>query len=208
MVRRRMPPLAAGEVACPFAALAAPSPVDGRPIATELVSYGYGGDPLALVDAFGRLMLPPLLALLDLGVALEAHGQNLLVVVKDHRPVRLLYRDMGGLRISPVRLAGNGIEAPALRGDLVTDEPDQLRTKLVASAVGTVLFELVAVLARAYGIEESAAWERLSRTVPARYAGHLATDTVPVKAMTAMRLAAEPLHDQWAQVRNPMAEWL
>jgi hypothetical protein len=38
-----------------------------------------------------ELALPPMLTLLSRGIALEAHGQNTLVVLRDGRPVRVLY---------------------------------------------------------------------------------------------------------------------
>ncbi len=82
VVHRRVPALAPGELAMPLAALAAPSPASGAPIVTELVDTGYGGDPLAFVEGLARVLLPPVLELLALGIALEAHGQNLLGVVR------------------------------------------------------------------------------------------------------------------------------
>jgi siderophore synthetase component len=208
MLRRRMPRLAAGEVALPLAALFAPSPATGRPIVTEIVEDGYGGDALSCVEALAEVLLPPLLQLLARGVALEAHGQNVLVVVHSGRFRRLLYRDLGGLRISPRRLARHGIEVPPLRGDLSTDNPDELRAKVFASAVSTVLGELVAVLSRELGLDEGKAWRRVAgavRTEEGPDAAALLAAPLPIKAMTAMRLATDPLADIWAELPNPMA---
>ncbi len=61
-------------------------------------------------------MLPPLLTMLHLGVALEAHGQNTLVAIEDGRPVDVFYRDVGGIHVSPQRLARAGVEMPPLKG--------------------------------------------------------------------------------------------
>ena len=205
MVLRRMPALAPGEVALPLAALFAPSPATGRPIVLELVNQGYQDDPLSCVDALAGLLLPPLLRLLDLGIGLEAHGQNVLAVVRGGRFVRLLYRDFGGVRISPRRLAAHGIEAPPLRGDLVRDDPAVLRTKVFASAVSTVLGELVTVLSRELGTDEDKAWRRVAgaaRDEPG--AAALFTGPLPVKATTAMRLADHPVDDIWTVLDNPM----
>jgi siderophore synthetase component len=209
VIHRYLPGLPAGDLALPLAALAAPSPADGRPIAAELVRLGYGGDAGALIAALAGLLLPPLFALLEFGIALEAHGQNLLAVVRDHRPVRLLYRDFGGVRISPYRLARHGREAPDLRGDLVADDPDVLRTKLLA-ALTTVLGELVAVLARCTDLDPADGWRRIAEVWGPRRHEHadgpsLFAPTLPVKATTAMRLSTQPLDDIWAQVPNPLA---
>src|SRR5262249_6168155 len=139
MLIRRMVRLDRGELAMPAAALAAPSPVDGRPLLVECVG---AADPLGYLRRLATVMLPPLLTLLRLGVALEAHGQNLLLVVRHGEPVRLLYRDLGGVRLSPARLRRHGVDPPALHGDLPTDDPVNLRTKLFAAAVTTVLGEV------------------------------------------------------------------
>ena len=208
MVWREGPTLAAGEVALPLAALAAPSNSDGRPLVVEVVTIGYGGNALAFLQRLAQLMLPPLLTLLDLGVALEAHGQNLLIVLRDGRPERTVYRDIGGVRISALRLRTHDIEAPPLRGDLVTEDPHVLRTKVLASAVSTVVGELVALLAREFGTDEQDAWAlvaAVARAHPGAATAGLFDDTLPIKAMTAMRLATDPLVDLWARVPNPMA---
>src|SRR5439155_7204632 len=85
--------LSPGEVAVPFAALDA-----------------------AQVDfaALVAVTVPPLLRMLAAGVALEAHGQNTLLVLRDGHPARLLYRDLGGVRVSPLRSG----DCPPLLGDL------------------------------------------------------------------------------------------
>ncbi|MYR59319.1 IucA/IucC family siderophore biosynthesis protein, partial [Streptomyces sp. SID625] len=71
------------------------------------------------------------LGLLELGVALEAHGQNLLVVLSaSGAPVRLVYRDLADIRVSPARLARHGIAVPALPERNLTDDPAALRRKL------------------------------------------------------------------------------
>lgn len=206
VVCRRAPATRPGETVLPLAALAARSPTDGHPLAAEAARAGYGGDPVAFLGALARVLLPPLTTLLRLGVALEAHGQNTLVALRDGRPVRLLYRDVGGVRVSPARLRAAGIEPPPLRGDLPTDDPEQLRTKL-AAAVGVVLAEQVAVLATATGAEPAALWAAVGSAARAAYADQpdaagdraaLLDRPLPVKATTAMRLAADPLTDRWA----------
>ena len=208
VVYRRMPPMRSDEVALPMGALTAPSPADGRPIIVEVVRDGYHGDPHDFVEAFATLLLAPLLTLLDLGVALEAHGQNVLVVLRDGRLARLAYRDMGGLRVSPARLLRHGIEPPELRGDLASDDPEVLRTKLFASAVSTVLSETITVLARHLGADRERAWSQVAAIARAHggaEANALFHSTLPMKATTAMRLATDPLDDLWTQLPNPMA---
>jgi siderophore synthetase component len=193
MLVRDAPRLRAGERALPVAALTA-----GRPGVEDLVG---GGDPVNFLAGFAGLLLPPLFALLDLGVALEAHGQNLIVVTAHGRPHRLLYRDFGGVRVSPAALHRHGIEAPPLRGDIPSDDPEELRAKVLASAVATVLAGLVAYLARRYGPEPERLWAAVAPHCPAWLRER---DTLPLKALTAMRLAGT-VDDAWTAVPNPVA---
>jgi siderophore synthetase component len=209
MVRRAVPVPPEGAL-LPLAALAAPSPATGRALLTEAVTLGYQGRPMRFAAALVRLLLPPLLRLLDRGVALEAHGQNTLVLLRGGRPARIYYRDVGGVRLSPARL---GDAAPALHGDLAADDPAVLRTKLLA-ALTVVLGELAATLTREYGTPPAALWRVVARVARDTFAqlsggyGHaeaMFAATLPVKATTAMRLAADPLADLWTALPNPLA---
>ena len=135
------------------------------------------------------------------------------VVLRDGRPVRLVYRDLGGVRVSPRRLAAAGLAAPPLHGDLESDDPHVLRTKLAAALLGGALAEIVALLTREYGTDTL--WDRAGRALHRAYDAlpaaaradrdALCQAPLPVKATTAMRLADHPLDDQWATRPNPMA---
>jgi staphyloferrin A synthase len=207
VIRREPPRVGANEQAVPLAALAA-ARTAGRPIVVELIRHGYAGAPHPFLADLTDLLIAPMLRLLALGVALEAHGQNLVLVLRHGRPVRLLYRDMGGIRVSPARLRAAGVDAPPLAGDLTSDDPDVLRAKVFAAMVATVLAELVTVLAREYGAEPATFWTRIARAVPAGTADGAALlhATLPVKATTAMRLSCSPTEDVWASVPNPLAD--
>ncbi|MFI7545415.1 IucA/IucC family protein [Actinoplanes sp. NPDC049599] len=193
-LRRQAPRLGPGETALPLGALAPLLP-------------GLAADPYAWWRDLARLLFPPLVTVLDRGVALEAHGQNTLLVLHGARPVRILYRDLGGVRVSARRLHAAGVEAPPVEGDLPTDDPDALRTKLAAAVLGTVAGQLIAVLAGA-GAEPGRLWATTAaaiRSTGTADAARLLSDPLPVKATTAMRLADRPLDDLWTHLDNPMA---
>lgn len=212
-----------GEVDLPLAALTAPSPATGAPLIAELTAppgaelTAPGGgptpaarrrDPMAFVTGAATMLLRAVLGCLRLGIALEAHGQNLIGWFRDGTLVGLEYRDWGGARVSARRLAQHGIEPPPLLGDVPTDDPEVLRTKAFASAVSTVLAELIAVLGRETGLDEEAAWHTVAavaRGLDGPDTRHLFGATLPLKAMTAMRLADRPTDDLWCAVPNPMA---
>ncbi|NXY92945.1 IucA/IucC family siderophore biosynthesis protein [Streptomyces sp. BR123] len=176
---------AAGERVVPVAALA------GAPFARS-------ADWQA---AFARLALSVCLRVLDLGVALEAHGQNLLVVLSaDGTPLRLVYRDLADIRISPARLARHGLPVPPVSGRLVTDDVTVLRRKLfgslLAGALGSTAGSAAAfaeVLGRsADGLE------------PTADTGALLGAPLPVKALTLMRLSPGIPGDRWTGLDNPL----
>ncbi|MGW6782441.1 IucA/IucC family protein [Streptomyces sp. NPDC054987] len=150
---------------------------------------------------FARLALSVCLRLLELGVALEAHGQNLLVVLSpDGAPLRLVYRDLADIRISPARLRANGLPVPPLSGRLVTDDVAVLRRKLFGSLLtGALGATAGSAAAFAEVLSEAAALPATADTAA------LLEGRLPTKALTLMRLSPEVTGDQWAELSNPLA---
>ncbi|MEU6223733.1 IucA/IucC family protein [Streptomyces sp. NPDC047042] len=152
---------------------------------------------------FTRLALTVGLRLLDLGVALEAHGQNLLVVLSaTGDPVRLVYRDLADIRVSPARLARHGIPVPELTGRIVTDDETTLRRKLFGSLVAGALGATAGGEAALRAALETAV-RGLPHT-PDLLA--LLEQPLPTKALTLMRLSPESPGDLWTQLPNPLGE--
>ncbi|GHB71303.1 iron transporter [Streptomyces viridiviolaceus] len=150
---------------------------------------------------FARLALGVGLRLLELGVALEAHGQNLLVVLSPSGdPLRLVYRDLADIRVSPARLARHGIDAPGLPARMLTDDPTALRRKLFGSLVGGAL---AATAGSGTALREAlAAVVGDLPTTPDLVA--LREEPLPVKALTLMRMSPRTAGDMWAQLPNPL----
>ncbi|MEU6916235.1 IucA/IucC family protein [Streptomyces olindensis] len=150
---------------------------------------------------FARLALTVGLRLLELGVALEAHGQNLLVVLSPAGdPLRLVYRDLADIRVSPARLARHRIAVPELPARMVTDDERTLRRKLFGSLVA-------GALAGTAGSGEAlaTALETAVRDLPhTADLAALRTGPVPTKALTLMRLSPQTPGDQWAELPNPL----
>ncbi|MFI9759805.1 IucA/IucC family protein [Streptomyces sp. NPDC051963] len=177
-------------------------PVRGErvvPVAA-LPTTGLPESPAWLAD-FARLALTVGLRLLELGVALEAHGQNLLVVLSPTgAPLRLVYRDLADIRISPARLARHGIPLPELTGRIVTDDETTLRRKVFGSLVAGALAGTAGSGAALRAALETAVRD-LPRT-PDLVA--LLEEPLPTKALTLMRLSPGTPGDQWAQLPNPL----
>lgn len=133
-------------------------------------------------------------------MALEAHGQNLLVVLSpDGEPVRLVYRDLADLRVSPARLARHGIPVPDVPDHMVTDDPVVLRRKLFGSLVAGALAGTAGS-----GTALRAALEDAVRELPRTPdLAALLDGPLPAKALTLMRLSPGTAGDQWAELPNP-----
>ncbi|HEX4812800.1 MAG TPA: IucA/IucC family protein [Nonomuraea sp.] len=168
-----------------------------------------GDDPAGWLAAFARLAFADVLGLLALGAALEAHGQNLLLVLDGrNRPARLVYRDLADIRLSPARLARHGIEVPPLSARLLSDDPDVLRAKAFGSLVGTTFGSLISLFGKGDRAAESRLWavvsaaaREVSRDLPDRDA--LFAPTIPAKAHLVALLAGAG--DSWTRLPNPLA---
>ncbi len=156
----------------------------------------------AWLAEFARLALSVSLRVLELGVALEAHGQNLLVVLSAAgAPVRLVYRDLADIRISPARLVRHGLPVPPLSGRLITDDVAALRRKLFGSVL-TGALGATAGSAGAFAEAFASAAAGLPATADTEA---LRTGGLPTKALTLMRLSPGVPGDQWAELPNPLA---
>ncbi|MFD0318138.1 IucA/IucC family protein [Streptomyces flavalbus] len=151
---------------------------------------------------FARLALTAGLRLLELGVALEAHGQNLLVVLgPSGAPLRLVYRDLADIRVSPARLARHGLDADGLPARVRTDDVTALRRKLFGSLVAGAL----AGTAGSGTALRTALESAVPDLPPGPDLAALRQEPLPTKALTLMRLSPGVPGDQWTTLPNPLA---
>jgi siderophore synthetase component len=166
--------------------------------------------------------LPVLFTLLSRwGIALEAHGQNAIVVLRNGMPQRLLYRDFGSIRVNRARLSRSGLRPPALVGALPTDDEDELRASLFFPLVNVNLSQVVTALAKAGDIEGPRLWRLVAQCCRSVYATLTADPaitiqasrdqdalfgpTLPAKSMLRVQMSANPHAPQWVAVPNPLA---
>jgi siderophore synthetase component len=212
----------------PGGALPATDPRTGRSVVAGLVAEfartrgrrDDAGAAAAFLDAYARLLLPPLLRLTTRhGVALEAHLQNCLPTFVAGVPHRLAVRDFAGLRLHRARLAAAGLRVPLWPGSVVgTDDAGTLRAKLGYTALQAHLGELVVRLVESHGLDEDTAWRAVRAVVDETYeplradprvrdAAHddhaaFTAARVPHKALVRMRLGGPG--DTYVDVRNPL----
>ncbi|MFG3545854.1 IucA/IucC family protein [Streptomyces sp. NPDC047725] len=155
----------------------------------------------AWLAGFARLALTVGLRLLELGAALEAHGQNLLVVLSaSGEPLRLVYRDLADIRVSPARLVRHGVAVPDLPARMLTDDPAALRRKLFGSLVAGALAGTAGSAAALGAALETAVRE----LPPSPDLVALCEEPLPVKALTLMRMSPGVGGDLWTLLPNPL----
>ncbi len=222
-----------GEIALPAAALTVRSPIGGAPVAVELIERfatkcGQANLQQAALDfleAYAAVSVPGFLTLMvRYGIALEGHLQNSVTVVRldDGRPVRMLVRDLGGVRVLPDRLTRQGFSAAFRPGSATLAKgEDDLRDKVYYAFVQNHLGELIAAVARHGSLEESTLWgpvadacratfRRLRREPALAWQAEadesaLFGPTLRLKALTQMRLRGEVTDYRFAEVPNPLA---
>jgi siderophore synthetase component len=221
-----------GEIPMPGAAMLARSPVGSLPIATELVTAfaerrgirDLQAASIAFMKRYAEVCLPGFLTLMTrYGVSLEGHLQNSVPVFDGGALVRVLVRDLGGVRVLRERLIPRGLDMEFSPGSAtVTTEVRELRNKILYPLFQNHLGELIATLVRAIGLEERLLWEPVAREVRRIY-GELASDpaiaaqaredeaaifapAIDLKAMTAMRLCGEVTRYTFAEVESPLFE--
>ena len=195
-----------GETILPVGALTARPPDGGCPPLCLLAAT----HPVAWLADFVALALPPLLTLLAWGIALEAHEQNLLLVVSQGRPRRLIYRDLADIWLCATRLKAAGSSCPAVPNRMRASSAE-LRAKLFSTFVATTLTGLVTTLAK--HADSRRLWDTVGLGIRQTYASlpntratqadqhALLNEPIPAKPLTLMRI--NPDTTLWAYQPNP-----
>lgn len=204
--------LGAGEAAIPFNALMMIE-ADGAPFINPFVRR-YGLD--AWMDRLLDISVLPVWHLLVAhGIAVEAHGQNMVLVHKDGWPVRIMLRDFHeSIEFSPDFLADrqnapdfaklDAVYRDARPGDFYsTDSLDSLRELVMDTLFIYNLTEVSHLLEEHYGYSETAFWRKTAACLAA-YAkrhdlgerqaalGHSAPSILTESLRTRKLLAAQP----------------
>ncbi|PWK15510.1 IucA/IucC family protein [Tumebacillus permanentifrigoris] len=232
-----------GELAIVGTAYYAQSPVSWRTVLEELVeayaeSLGEtnmqqqdlepGSAPRLQAAArrflieYAEIALPGFLTLMvKYGIGLEGHLQNSVGVFRAGRPVRLLFRDWGGVRICQERLAQQGLAVDFAPGSVVlNDDVREMQNKLFYTVYQNHLAEMILLLCKRYELREAELWREIRQISEAVFSDLLACPEtqanavldraalfqpqVEHKALTSMRLATEERGYCYAEVANPL----
>ncbi|MGC0417203.1 IucA/IucC family protein [Embleya sp. AB8] len=204
-----------GETMVSGVTLLARSPVTGHPLLTDVVNARATADgiapsaaALAFLREYGDLLCSAALPLLwRHGIAIEAHLQNTLLVLRRPDPIRLVLRDSGGLRLHPGRFGETGSDFTPHPGSLtVTEHIEEVRAKLCHAVIHANLGILIDRLRQEFRLPAPTPWDvvravveeiraDVSSSATPGLAGRVAQDTaallgphLPQKALVTMRL--------------------
>lgn len=199
---RESPKLAPGEAAVPFNALTAREADGVAFVAPWLSRYGLH----AWLDRLVEVAVMPVWHLLVAqGVALEAHGQNMILVHRDGWPERIILRDfhesaeyVPDFVLRPNDVPDFGAIDPAHAGP-ADDRFHAMRSPAVlAELVIDALFvfnlaELTHLLQRLHAFDEAAFWQRLGQRLRRHATEHGLEDRLAPIGIDAPRLKVEAL---------------
>ncbi|WP_170885454.1 IucA/IucC family protein [Bacillus alkalicellulosilyticus] len=155
------------------------------------------------------------------GIGLEAHLQNTLVVFRDYEPVKVIVRDLGGVRVNTTRLEKQGIKGRFYPGSAtIGTEDSEMQNKVIHTVFQSQIGELTMHLARRYSVTEEELWEKVKTICLAIFSklkeddtiakevdkdmSILLGETVKTKALTRMRLTNDVTDYAYISVPNPL----
>lgn len=208
----------------PVAALLEPR---DNPLFARAAHY-YGLSPVTLFTNYCQRLLPAQAFLCgQMGVALEAHPQNMLVEFRglagSSPDIHFWYRDLGGIRLHGGRLRralqkrrwDTSLEAPEFwpGSATSTDSERDLSSKFVYSLLQNHLGELIRAIARS-GIAESLLWPVVEeilwdhkKLLGPDLESRVFAPEWDLKAMWTMRLDAAVTEYTYQPVKNPLLQF-
>jgi len=210
-----------GEAAVPFTVLCHVG-ADGRPYIDR---WARKEGVESWLNRLLAVSIHPLIHLLfEHGVAMESHGQNLMLVVRDGLPLRLAIRDLpGGVRFytrseQETFRPRNLLDSDPLHPNsystspMETDNINKIRNFLMDSFLQIMLAELCLLLEEHYDVEEHRFWNAVAgqiRSYWRQFGRHKASpydlfaETIDVGQLTRRRLFGEHVIRNHA-VANPL----
>lgn len=224
--------IAEDEVAIVGSSLFAESPISEKSILVELIERLAKNETsmrkaaFQFVSEYLSVALPGFLTLMvKYGIGLEGHLQNSIMVFKEGRPVRMLFRDWGGARIYQPRLQQQQMDVSFYPGSVIlTSSLKEMHNKVFYTVFQNHCGELILQVSQQFGLGERELWQEVHRICRKVFA-HLAdlppfTESarmdqealylakVDHKALTKMRLEPDGKDYSYAKVPNPLHEFL
>ncbi|MGM0901568.1 MAG: IucA/IucC family protein [Bacillota bacterium] len=157
------------------------------------------------------------------GIGLEGHLQNTLIVLKEWEPVKVLIRDLGGVRIDQKRLERKGLYGTYFPGSVTISEDEiGMQNKVIHTVFQSHIGELTYHLAKEYQVNEQILWDMVKdictgifldlekdETIKMnveRDRAALFGETIQTKALTLMRLTDDVTDYAFIDLPNPLRD--
>jgi D-ornithine---citrate ligase len=222
--------IAHDEIAITGTALYAPSPISDKTILIEIIeNYKETNNIQSLKEAaisfiheYAQIAVPGFLTLLvKYGIGLEGHLQNTVPVFKHGRPVKILFRDWGGVRIHLQRLQKQGLDVQFYPGSMtITDDLREVQNKVFYTVFQNQFSEIIQQISKDWNIEEKLLWKPIrfqcdkvfdELALNKELLEHIHEDrealyqsNIDHKALTKMRLNPEQKGYCYVSVPNPL----
>ena len=206
----------------PLASLFSHSPISGCYLLTEIINSS-NLSPLQYFRNYCQCVLAGQLhLLLCYGVALESHQQNTLVTFADHRPVALVIRDLGGIRICTHPFFDD-VPKPVFHPEssINTDSLEEICNKFIHGNLLSNLACWISSLSIHYKIPEKSLWQivhqqiktgldnckgKINSHILYYFQQQLLTHSWQHKSLLSMRLNQGNPSDIYTTISNPLSE--
>jgi D-ornithine---citrate ligase len=218
------------EIAVAGTALYAPSPITGKTILIEILeryaaTCGIKSQKEAaenFMKEYVKIALPGYITfMVKYGIGLEGHLQNTIPVFQNGKPVKILFRDWGGLRIYRPRLEKQGHSVHFYPGSMtITDDLQEMQNKVFYTVFQNQIGELIHQISKHWFIDEMLLWKIVRKQCDKMFEqlemNHelkkfveedremLYQKNIDHKALTKMRLTHDSSKYAYVQVPNPL----
>jgi D-ornithine---citrate ligase len=221
------------EVAIVGSSLFSESPISEKRIIVELIEQYANTRNIPstqkaayqFIKDYANIAIPGFLTLLvKYGIGLEGHLQNSVMVFKNGSPVRMLFRDWGGLRIYKERLKQQDLHVEFYPGSITsTDDLKEVHNKVFYTVFQNHFGELILQVCKEFGLSERELWQEIHQVcdrvfdeiqAEQKYVENVNCDRealyqmkVEHKALAKMRLDPTKQGYSYAIVPNPLHEF-
>jgi siderophore synthetase component len=160
----------------PMSALAVIDADRGNPVVSRWLAKRFGtqagkAEALALFKEIAGALIETSLRCFRYGVMPEIHGQNVVLIVTNHRISGLLLRDHDTIRLHIPWLTREGLSdpgyivKPGTPNSLLNETPAQLLSYFQTLGVQVNLYAIADALSKAYSIKETLFWREIEGVV-------------------------------------------
>ncbi len=147
------------ETAIPFASLFNRCPLTHRPLFIDIMMAAMIPFENYFIAGIRLLLRGQLHLFLKYGIALESHQQNTIIVFKNHQPIKILNRDLGGIRIYRKQLEKSGYFINLYPDSIIESHSiEAVRNKFIHANLQSTIGYWIDIIAKYSTLKVSQLW--------------------------------------------------